>query len=172
MWTVLNGTSSSINVTDIPGDAVQILPYQSALFDFRDIEQSRILAENIGNGSLAVTSFGTFAEGGPWLPITYPVHPLATETQDGHSQLLTVGVFSVGKVLLNVASVDAALSSSIEVGWEEFDGTDYYPAQTILATTTQPGLTPLDFNDYGIAGRFSWTIVGSVEFALLFQLRN
>ncbi|WP_304459069.1 hypothetical protein [Alicyclobacillus sendaiensis] len=168
MWTIVNNSGTSISVNDIPVPQ-EILPYQTAMFEAADVLTSRTLAENLANGSLCVINFGTFTQGGPFLPVTYPVHPMATETANGASNPFTVGVFSQGLLLLNVTAM--ASGSSLSIAWEAFDGSVYYPAETEIANVTSTGAQAIPFSQYGVAGRFTWTVTGSVTFSLLLQMR-
>lgn len=168
MWTIYNSSGASISVNDIPVPQ-EILPYQTAMFEAADVLTSRTLAENLANGSFCVVNFGSFAPGGPFLPVTYPIHPLATETANGASKPVTVGVFHQGLLMLNVTSMTSG--SSLSIGWEAFDGTTYYPVETEIANVTSVGAQAMPFSQYGVAGRFTWTVTGSVTFSLLLQMR-
>lgn len=166
MWTIDNQTSASISVKDIPIPQ-DLLPYSSGQFEVADVLTSKTLAENIASGALVVTNFGTFAPGGPWLPVTYPIHPLAQEIASGNSVPITVGVFSQGKILLNVT----ALTGTIAIGWEEYDGTTYYPVGTQIAAVSATSTYIASLSDYGIAGRMTWTLTGTATFSLALQMR-
>src|SRR5579875_3311371 len=155
MWSILNNSGASISVNDVPVPQ-EILPYQTATFEAADVLTSRTLAENIANGSLCVVDFGSFAQGGSFLPVTYPIHPLATETTNGTSNPVTMGVFSQGLLMLNVTALTAG--SSLSIGWEAFDGATYYPVETEIANVTSVGAQAMPFSQYGIAGRFTWMI--------------
>jgi len=167
-WTLYNSSSASIAVNDIPIPQT-ILPYTSATFQAQDVISSLTLNSNLANGALCVTNFGSFDVGGPWLPVTYPAHASAQETQNGNSLTFTMGVFQQGKLLLNVTAI--SVGGSIAIGWEDFDGTTYYPNQTEITAVTVIGQTPATFTQYGIAGRLTWTIVGTVTFSLALQMR-
>ncbi len=166
MWTIGNQTSASISVKDIPIPQ-DLLPYSSGQFEVTDVLTSKTLAENIASGALVVTNFGTFAPGGPWLPVTYPLHPLAQEIISGQSVPVTVGVFSQGKILLNVT----ALTGTLSIAWQEYDGTTYYPIGTEIAAISAVGVYAAPFSDYGIAGRMAWTLTGTATFSLALQMR-
>ena len=101
------------------------------------------------------------------LPVTYNVHPLAAEIQSGESNPLTMGVFSEGKILLNVT----ALTGTLAIGWQDFDGTNYYPVITEIAAVSSVGAYTAVFSDPRLAGRFVWTLTGTATFSLIVQMR-
>ncbi len=167
MWNIQNVSSGSIAVNDIPIPQT-ILPYQSVAFFSSDVLHSRVLSENIASGALVITNFGSFAPGTLWLPLTYVVHPMASETQSGQSLPFTMGVFSQGTLLLNVS----AITGSLNIGYEEYDGTAYYPLGTDILNVTATGpQNPVAFSSYGICGRFVWTLTGTATFSLIAQMR-
>ena len=170
-WTVANATASPIEVQDV-GDPQTIAAYGTSDFLFQDFLTSRTLQEQIGAGALCVVGMADFAPLAPMAPVTYPLHPSATETQDGESLPVTLAPFSAGSLFLNVTEIGA--SSSVAISFEPWDGTAYYPAQSVIAAVSAVGpVAPTDFFPTGapIAGRFTWTITGSVTFSLGYQVR-
>lgn len=168
MWIIYNQSNAALSVNDIP-EPQEVLSNTSASFSVSDVTTSHILAENIANGALVVTSFGTFGTAGPWLPVTYPVHLSGAELQDGYSNPVTVGVFTQGQLLLNVTAI--SVGGSLEIGWQEWDGAAYYPASILISSVTATGPISVPFSTYGIAGRATWTVSGSATFSLLLQMR-
>lgn len=166
MWTISNQTSASISVKDIPIPQ-DLLPYSSGNFEASDVLISNTLAENIASGALVITNFGTFAPGGPWLPVTYNIHPLAQELASGNSSPVTTGVFTQGRILLDVTE----LSGTISIGWEDYDGTSYYPTVTEITAISSTGQYTTPFSNYGIAGRMIWTLTGTATFGLKLQMK-
>lgn len=168
MWTILNSTSASVVVNDIAIPQT-IAPYGTASFYVSDVLASRVLGENIANGSLCVTTYGSFAASDEFLPVSFPVHPLNTETQSGAGNPLTLGVFAQGMLLLNVTALTQG--SSLAIGFQPFDGTAYYPPVSAIASVTATGPVDASFATVAGAGRFTWTVAGSVTFSLIAQMQ-
>ncbi len=170
-WTVANTTASPVEVQDV-GDPQTIAAYGTAAFLFQDFLTSRTLQEQIGAGALCVVEMGDFAPFARIAPVTYPLHPSAIEDQDGESPPVTLAPFQAGSLYLNVTAVGA--SSSVAISFEPWDGVAYYPAVSVIVTVSTVGAVgPTEFFPAGapIAGRFTWTITGSVTFALSYQVR-
>lgn len=168
-WTIYNASTASINVTDI-AQPQQILPATALEFEFADVMQSRVLAQNIALGALVVTACGDYGPmTGPVAPVTYSVHALQQESQDGNSGPFTMAPFSDGLLLLNVTALGSG--SSVAIGFEPWDGATYYPAVSAVAAQTVVGPVTQTFKPAGIAGRFTWTVVGTATFGLLYQVQ-
>ena len=169
-WTVANATASPIEVQDV-GDPQTILAQGSAEFLFQDFLTSRTLQEQIGAGALCVVSMGDFAPFARIAPVTYPLHPSATEIQNGNSNPVTLAPFQAGTLFLNVTAVGTG--GSVAISFEPWDGTTYYPAESVIAAVSAVSATMQGFFPVGapIAGRFTWTIAGSVTFSLGYQVR-
>lgn len=165
-WTVYNTTANSINVTDI-AIPQEIGPFSSAQFEVADFLSSRILAETIATGGLCVTSYGDFMPSNGWMPVTFPVHPLGQEIQNGQSPPYSIAPFSGGMLYLNITAINGSLS----ISWQPFDGEAYYPAVSLVDAVTGVTQTVQPFTQQGIAGRFIWTVSGSVTFSLKLQMR-
>lgn len=167
-WTILNTSTASINVTDIPIPQ-ELLPNTSAVFHPTDVLTSRILGENLGNGSLCITNFGTFgASNGAYYPVTYPLVGMTTISTNGASNPFTVGVFRQGTLMVNVESLSSG--GSLTLSWEDFDGETYYPVGTV-GEVTEAGAYVFSLQEYGIAGRVSWQVSGSAECSMALQMR-
>jgi hypothetical protein len=167
-WTIQNNSTASINVTDIPIPQ-ELLPYTSAQFAPSDVLTSRILGENLGNGSLCVTNFGTFGTAdGVFYPLTYPLLPMGAISTNGGSAPVTMGVFQEGTLMANVLSVSSG--GSLTLAWEDYDGTTYYPVGTV-GTIDSAGAQVFALSEYGTAGRLTWMVSGSVQCSLSLQVR-
>ncbi len=167
-WTILNSSTASINVTDIPIPQ-ELLPNTSAMFNPSDVLTSRILGENLANGSLCVTNFNTFGtSSGSFYPVTYPILTETTLTTNGSSAPVTVGVFSQGSLMVNVSNLSSG--GSVTFAWEDYDGITYYPIGTIGEVTSN-GPVVFSVDEYGMAGRVKWTVVGSAECSVALQMK-
>jgi hypothetical protein len=175
-WTISNETNNSVAVTDIP-NPITIGPSESASLDPTDVLNSNILATNLAEGGLCITSFGAFGMSpGTFYPITYLVHASATEIQTGESAPFTLAPYSSCIGLINITEI---LSGSISIGMQYYDGTVYYGATQIMPSSgvySAPGQysVPIFNQSNGCqapAAKFLWTVAGQVTFTLTLQLR-
>ncbi len=174
-WVVYNPGPNSLNVTDIAIPQL-IEPFSTADFEAADFLDSRILAAAVGSGQLCIVSFGDFLPFEGWAPVTYPAHPLTAEVSSGESSPLTIAPFSVGTLYLNVTAV---ASGSLALAWQPLiydlvGGIAYFgttPLLSTLTTTQQIAQAFAGLGGMGTAGRFVWTITGSVTFSLSLQMR-
>lgn len=176
MWTVYNGTTNSLNVADI-GMPQLIPPFGTAEFAATDFLSSRILAAAVGSGQVCIVNFGDFLPlAAGWAPITYPVHPTAAEVSSGASSPLTIAPFSAATLYLNITEVSEG--GSLAVSWEPLvydlvGGIVYFSAESIISGIATPEQVAMydAFTDLDVAGRFTWTVAGSVTFSLVLKMR-
>ncbi len=169
-WTVQNVSNASVSVLDVP-DPTTIAPGDTASFQVRDFLNSTTLASNVALGALCVVNYGDFAPMATWAPITYQANqsPSTSLTSSGYSLPFTLAPFSSGLVMLNVTALGT--SSSVAIGFQAYDGTSYYPAQSVISAQSSAGAISQSFAPQGLAGRLTWTISGSATFSLLWQVR-
>ena len=176
MWTVQNVSQDTVTVTDTP-IPVTWMPGQQQTVPMADFLHSAQLGQAVQNQQLCVVSYGTFQPLPRFAPLTYVVvgtvtatglQP-ATLTTNGQGAPLTLAPFASGEVLLNVTTLTSG--SSLAVNFEGWDGAVYYPTEPVLAAVTAPGAVQAGWPPSGVAGRFTWTVVGSVTASLLYQLR-
>lgn len=169
-WTVQNVSQAPVPVLDVP-DPQTIAPGASAEFQVRDFLNSTTLAQNVASGALCVVNYGDFAPMSQWAPVTYQANPTPATaiTTNGQSLPFTLAPFSAGMVLLNVTALGSG--GSIAVGFQQYDGTTYYPVQAVITSQTATGTAAQAFSPQGMAGRLTWTVAVSATFSLLWQLR-
>ncbi|NMP20762.1 hypothetical protein [Sulfobacillus harzensis] len=175
-WTVQNVSQDSVTVTDTP-IPVSWTPGQVQTVPLTYFLHSAQLSQAVQNQQLCVVNYGAFAPLPPFAPLTYTVlgTPGATGltpvtlTQNGASPPVTLGPYTVGTVLLNVTALGAS-GDSLALGFEAWDGTVYYPAQSVIAAVSSVGPVSAAFNPPALAGRFVWTVSGSVSVTALYQL--
>lgn len=155
MWTILNQSSASISVSDIPIPQT-LLPNTSGQFLVRDVMTSNTLQANLANGALVVTQMGTFGPSEEWLPVQYPVYN-GTISQNGQSNIFTMEPFTNGELYVNVT----AISGTLTLSYQQYDGTTFYPATALVTITTTGAQAPVSVAWLGFAGRVTWTISAS-----------
>lgn len=168
-WTILNQSAAAISVNDIP-EPQELLPNTSGQFLLADILSSLTLSVNLALGALVVTSMGAFGPAGPWAPVTYPLWTQTTsQTQSGNSLLVTTGTYSAATLLVNTS----ALVGTLTFAWSPYDGTNFYPAQTLLTVSATGSQAPVSIPIAGPCGRLSWTIASgdSATFTAYGQMR-
>ncbi len=169
MWTILNQSQATITVNDV-SEPQEMLPNTSAAFPLSDVLSSLTLSKNLAEGALVATSMQSFAPGGPWAPVTYPLWTQTTsQTQNGDSFYVTTGVYSAGTLLANVS----AITGTLTLLWQPFDGVNEYPAQTLVSATATGSLAPTSIPLAGVCGRLAWMLSsgGSATFSAYGQMR-
>lgn len=178
MWLIQNVSADSVTVTDTP-IPLAWLPQQSLAVPLSYVLGSTALPAAILAQQLVVLQYGSATAGGPWAPVSYVLLGTQAETglqpatllQSSQTGPLTLGLWTTGRVLVNVTAL--ATDASLAIGWQAWDGVAYYPAQTVLGAVTTPGPQPIvPWNPPAFAGRFVWTVTGaSVSATVCYQLQ-
>lgn len=174
-WTVQNVSQDTITVTDTP-IPVSWVPGQIQTLPLAYFLHSAQLSQAVQNMQLCVVSYGAFAPLPAFAPLTFPVLGAlsatgltpVTLTQNGQSAPLTLGPFSQGSVLMNVSALTSA--ASLTLAFQAWDGTVYYPAQAVGSAISTTGPVAVAWDPPTLAGRFQWTVTGSVTLTLLYQV--
>lgn len=169
MWTLLNQTGADIVVSDIPMEQT-LSPYGSGEFLLRDVLSSRVLAQNLANGTLVVTSMSSFSPVESWAPVTYVANDGSAQvTAAGQTNAFTLGVFGSAVLYVDVSQISGTLTLS----YAEFDGQTDYPAQSLLSTTATGPQTPTPIASLGLSGRILWSLSagGSATFRAMLLAR-
>ncbi|MCL6442453.1 MAG: hypothetical protein K6T83_03140 [Alicyclobacillus sp.] len=167
MWTVLNQSNASIPISDIPIPQT-LEPNESGKFLPRDVMSSLALQTNLANGSLVVTEMGSLAPSEGWLPVSFPVNN-GEVLRDGQSPTFTTAMYREGTLYVNVTD----LSGTLTLGYQQFDGTTYYPDTTLVTINATGPQTPIQISSLGFAGRVTWTLSsgGSATFDATLNVR-
>lgn len=174
-WTVVNVSGNTVSITDTP-IPLTWEPGQRQLVPVAYVTASAQLSQAVANQQLCIPQYGAFAPLPRWAPLTYVVagslgaaglQP-GTVQQSGASAPLTLGPFRQGVVLANVTALSAGGSASL--GFEAWDGTTYYPAETVIADITGTGPWQVAWAPGAPAGRFVWTVSGSLSWTLCYHV--
>jgi hypothetical protein len=175
-WTVMNVSPDTVTITDTP-IPISWVPGQIRVVPVAYLAGSAQLSQAMVAMQLCITAYGAWMPLPPFAPVTYAVQgnwqetglvPV-TVTQDGNSPPLTLGPFTQGSLLMNVA--DLTSGSSVALSFAAWDGAVYYPAQAVGSTLTSAGPVAVAWDPPTLAGRFQWTVSGSVTWTVLYQVQ-
>jgi hypothetical protein len=173
-WTVQNVSADTLTVTDTP-IPISWAPGQIQHVPLAYFLQSAQLSQALVNLQLCVTAYGAFTPLPPFAPVTFAVlgtlgatglTPVIL-TQNGRSAPLTLGPYAAGRVLVNIQALTSG--SSLALGFQDWDGATYYPVQAVGSTLSAVGPVAVTWNPPSLAGRFTWTVVGSVTVTGIYQ---
>lgn len=174
-WTVQNVSPDTITVTDTP-IPVSWVPGQVQIVPAAYFLRSAQLSQAIQGMQLCITAYGAFTPLPTFAPLTYVAQGTwgatgltdVTVTQSGVGPPLTLGPYQQGTVLIDVLALSSG--GSVALAFQAWDSITYYPPQTVGSTLTATGAVAVAWNPPALAGRFRWTVSGSVTWTVLYQV--